>query len=209
MKIRAMTAVVLASGAILLSGVEGKTSGASLIVSGTATLADISGNASGSEAITVNYSVSESDGVYTYSYVLNNPIGDVLLNENGSLSSIPEIVDAFSIGFNANGSGACSFGSQAGGIIDQDNGIGGLFWSFAAVKPGASSPTLTFESDSPPIFGNANALDANPPSPWSSVPHGQQIPVPEVEVPDSTSTLALLGGGVLLLGCFSTTGQRK
>jgi hypothetical protein len=206
MKMRAKTAVILGFGTILLSGLVGQTSQATMIESGTAILADVNGASSGSETLTVNYFVSESSGIYTYAYVLNNPLGDVLLNPDGSLTSTPEVVDAFSIAFNASSAGAYVVGTQLGGAIDQDNGGGGLFWSFAAINPGTSSPALSFESDLAPILGNANALDANPPSPWSSIPFGQQLALPNVS--DSTNTLALLAGIVLFLPLLSTMSQK-
>ncbi len=52
-------------------------------------------------------------------------------------------------------------------------------------------------------MGLADAQDSNPPSPWSSFPNGQDVPVPS-PLPDATGTLALLGATVLLLGLCST-----
>ena len=144
-----------------------------------AILADVLGTASGPEALTVSWSVTENaSDVYTYTYVVNNPSGDVLLNNDGSVSTTPEIVDAFSVSFDTTGSGTYNAGSQSGGASQQNNGVSGLFWSFAAVNPGGSSPSLSFQSANPPVLGNASASDGNPPSPWSSYPNGQQVPVP-------------------------------
>jgi hypothetical protein len=102
----------------------------------------------------------------------------VLLNNNGTPTTTPEIVDTFEVGFDATLPGAYVMGTQSGGVFDQNNGASGLTWSFNAVQAGSASPVLSFESDLPPVMGNANAQDANPPSPWSSFPNGQQVPVP-------------------------------
>jgi hypothetical protein len=177
-----------------------------LDISGTSSLADAFGTATGSEALSVNWSVVENPSlVYTYSFTIQNPAGDVLLNNNGSPTSTPEIVDAFSVGFNTTVPGAFIAGSQTGGLSQQNNGVDGLFWTFAAVDAGTNSPTLSFESDLPPTLGNACAQGANPPSPWSSVPYGQQDPVPQTatqDVPDSATTFTLLAAVLLLLVPF-------
>ena len=165
--------------------------------SGSATLADVFGTATGPEALTVNWSVVESPSfVYTYTYAVQNPAGDVLLNDNDTPTSSPEVVDAFSVQFNTTVPGAYVADSQSGGATEQDNGTAGLFWSFAAVSPGASSPALSFQSDLPPGQGNANALGDNPPAPWTSVPNGQEVPVPS-SVPEP-ATFSLLAGTLLL-----------
>jgi hypothetical protein len=165
--------------------------------SGSATLADVFGTATGPEALTVNWSVVESPFfVYTYTYTVQNPAGDVLLNGDDTPTSNPEIVDALSVQFNATVPGAYVANSQSGGATEQNNGAAGLFWSFAAVSPGASSPALSFQSDLPPVQGNANASGDNPPAPWSSVPNGQQVPVPS-SVPEP-ATFSLLAGTLLL-----------
>jgi hypothetical protein len=191
------TIVALAVGAILLCGLLGQTAQAQLLLneSGTSILADSFGTATGPEALTVSWSVVENVSlVYTYSYSVNNPAGDVNLN-NGS----PEPVDAFSVGFDTTAPGAYIIGSQTGGVFDENNGHGGLFWAFAAVNPGTSSGPLSFLSDLPPTLGNANAQDANPPSPWSSYPDGQQVPVPLTVPEPGTWVLVAMGTG---LGVF-------
>jgi len=207
MKIHTKPIVALASGAVLLTGVVCQTAQAQLIPSwstvadgGTlspSVLADAIAQNTGPEALTVDFSVSQVLGAYQYTYTVNNPVGDVLLNNNGSPTTTPEIVDAFSVAFNTTLPGAYVLGSQAGGLFDQNNGVAGLNWAFAAVSPGSSSPVLSFDSDMPPTLGNANASDSNPPSPWASNPDGQQVPVPST-VPEPT-TIALLAGGLLLL----------
>jgi hypothetical protein len=196
MKIHPKTIVALAVGAMLLSGLLGQTAQAVLLnESGTSILADSLGTATGPEALTVSWSVVENVSlVYTYSYSVNNPVGDVNLN-NGS----PEPVDSFSVAFDTTAPGAFITGSQTGGGFDLNNGASGLFWAFAPVNPGTSSGPLSFESDQPPTLGNANAQDANPPSPWSSNPDGQQVPVP-IAVPEpGTWVLVAIGTG---LGVF-------
>jgi hypothetical protein len=204
MKRQVKTIVALASGAILLSGLFSQTAQAGLIESGTAQLADVLGVDTGPESLTVSYLVSETGSTYTYAYSVANPVGDAILAPAQGAGN-PEIVDAFAVAFNTTIPGAFVAGSQTGGTAQQNNLAAGLFWSFTGVNPGSSSPTLSFESDLPPVLGNANASDANPPSPWSSSPFGQQVPIPQVApTPDSGSTVALLGGVLLLLPFRST-----
>ena len=196
------TIVALAVGAILLSGLLGQTAQAQLLLneSGTSILADSFGTATGPEALTVSWSVVESVTLgYTYSYSVNNPVGDVVLGNTGLPTSTPENVDAFSVSFDTTVAGAYIAASQTGGVFDENNGNGGLFWAFAAVNPGTSSGPLSFLSDLPPTLGNANAQDANPPSPWSSNPFGQQVPVPTTVPEPGTWVLVAMGTG---LGVF-------
>jgi hypothetical protein len=182
--------IALVSGAILLFGVLGQTAQAqSVIQLGSAQLANISGTSNGPEALTVNYEVTLSAGVYTYLYSVANPSGDVILAPAPGAGS-PEVVDAFAVVFNTLLPGAYVPGSQAGGTGLQNNGASGLFWSFPGVNPGSSSPTLSFQSDMPPTLGNANASDSVPPSPWSSVPYGQMVPVPST-VPEPMTMVLL------------------
>jgi hypothetical protein len=170
-----------------------------LNISGTSTLADVNGTATPPEALTVSWSVVENvSSVYTYTYVINNPAGDVLLP--GSYApGLPEIVDSFTVDFNAAAPGALVSG-PTGAIVDLDLGTRGLFWFIAPpIAAGASSGPLSFTSDDAPTWGNASAADANPPSPWSSSPAGQPVPVPSLAAPDSFSTAALLAGMLPLL----------
>ncbi len=189
----------VAVGAVLLSGMLCPAARAQGLLneSGTAILANAFGTATGPEALTVDWSVVESaSDVYTYSYTIENPAGDVVLKSDGSPTSTPEIVDDFSVSFDATVAGAYVPSSQTGGTYQQNNGVIGLFWAFDAVNPGGSSPTLSFESDLPPALGNANASGEPPPSPWASVPSGQQVPVPSV-VPEPP-TFILMAGTLLL-----------
>jgi len=207
MKRHAKTIGALASGAILLSGLLlGQTAQATLVTSGTAQLADVLGVDTGAEALTVSYAVNVTAGVYTYTYSVANPIGDVILPPAQGAGN-PEVVDAFAVAFNTTLPGAYVPASQTGGTAQQNNGVSGLFWSFTGVNPGSSSPTLSFQSDLPPVLGNANASDANPPSPWSSAPFGQQVPVPPPQVSPEPTTTALFALTLLLLPFRSTLGR--
>jgi len=173
------TIVALAAGAILLIGLGQSAQAALLNISGASTLADSFGTNSGPEAVSVSWSVVEdASDIYTYSYIVNNPTGDVILTNLGAPTTTPEVVDALSVAFDTTAAGAYIAASQTGGVFDQNNGPAGLFWDFTAINPGTSSPVLSFQSYLPPTLGNANAQDANPPSPWSSSPYGQQVPVP-------------------------------
>jgi hypothetical protein len=187
MKTQVKPIITLVAGAILLSGAFSPTAQANtLISSGTSTLAPSVAPTGGyganpQEYLTISWSVSENaSDIYTYSYTVNNPAGDVLLNSDGSLTSTSEIVDDFDVTFNTTVPGAYLSGSQSGGAYDQVENVG-LNWAFAAVAAGSSSAALTFQSTLGPLaLGNASANDADPPSPWTSTsPHGQQVPVPQ------------------------------
>ncbi len=200
---------VLAFGTILTTGLLCQTAQAQPIVllplspggpadTGTSVLADSYGSNSGPEAITVYWSVSESsNAVYTYTYAISNAVGDVVLDNNGNPTLTPEIVDAFSVGFDTTQPGLYIMNSQVGGLFDLNNLSAGLFWAFTPVNPGTVSGPLSFQSDMPPIPGNANAQDRNPPSPWASNPDGQEVPVPG-EVPEPSTTVLLALASALL-----------
>src|SRR5271165_1142241 len=89
----------LATGAILLPIFHGQTASATLLdESGASTLADAFGIPTGPETLTVNWSVVENAAdIYTYSYTVQNPSGDDILNDNGTPTATAEIVDAFSV----------------------------------------------------------------------------------------------------------------
>lgn len=198
LKLRGSLVATLASGVVLLSIMPCQTARAqgSFPESGTAILADSFGIATGAEALTVNWTVTESDNVYTYSYTIENPAGDVVLHTDGSATTTPEIVDDFSVAFDTTVAGAYVASTQTGGTFQENNGTDGLFWVFDDVYPGSSSPTLSFESDLPPVLGDAEASGEPPPSPWSSIPNGDQVPIPAV-VPEP-ATLMLVAGSLLL-----------
>jgi hypothetical protein len=193
------TGLAASAGAILLSAlslIPFQSAQATVIETNTAVLADSLGAASGSEALTLDYDVDLTGGIYTYNFIVNNPIGDVLLPPNSG----SEVVDEFTLNFNAAAPGAVLPGSMSGlGTTMADNGEFGLIWYFVpSLTAGSSSATLSFESDDAPTLGDASASDANAPSPWSSVPGGQFVALPST-VPDTTSTITLFGGAMLLL----------
>lgn len=182
--------------AMLLTVVPCLTSHATLInQSGTATLADVDGATTPPEALTVSWSVVENpSAIYTYTYTISNPSGDVLIPPNSG----SEIVDSFVLHFNSTIPGAVVSFNDATGL-----GASGLAWFFSPVAAGSSSGALSFQSDDPPTMGDASASDDNPPSPWA----GDQLPVPTT-VPDSMSTVALLAGMVLLLPICSSLREK-
>jgi hypothetical protein len=207
MKKHAKPIVALASGAILLSSVLCQTAQAqtTIISSGKAILADTYGTEYGPEALTVTYSVTENaSGVYTYNYTVNNPDYDIQIDN----PSAPEIFDAFSVVFDPTVTGAYAGHENGGpGSSFQLNGAGGLEWSFnPAIAPG-NSAVLSFDSDLPPTMGDANAyaneLGNSPPAPWASGP-GEEVPVPNVAVPEPATT-TLLALTALLLPPFRST----
>jgi hypothetical protein len=201
MKIYIKPIVALISGPILLSALLCQTAQASIIMveTNTAILADAFGSTSSPEAITIGYSVTENtvSDVYTYTYTVNNPAGDVLLT--GPNVGKPEIVDLFAVDFGAAVPGAVIPGSILGGTAGKILGGDSVEWALLTpnVAAGTSSAPLSFQSLFAPTLGNASAMDANAPSPWDSYPDGEQVAVPNV--PDSASTMTLLAGMMLLL----------
>jgi hypothetical protein len=200
MKQKPLLAMIL--GASLMTGLQCQTAQAQPIVlnpltpggpadTGTSVLADALGANTGPEAITISWSVSESSNrVYTYTYTVNNPVGDVVLDNNGNPTLTPEIVDAYSVGFDTTQPGNYIMNSQTGGLVDLNNLSGGLFWAFTPINPGTSSGPLSYQSDNAPAPGNANAQDRNPPSPWASDPDGQEVPIPTT-IPEPSTTILL------------------
>jgi hypothetical protein len=179
-----------------------------LVESGTSTLANVFGISTGPEALTVSWFVFENslNDVYTYQYNVNNPSGDVVLNGPNSPTSTPEIVDSFSLTFDATVAGAIVSATAPVGGSFQNNGANGIAWTFPDVSPGTSSPLLAFQSALGPGPGNASAADAVPPSPWSTVPNGASVPVPRaVPEPEATSLIAM--AGLFLLPLRSRLGR--
>jgi len=202
MKINGKPILALLPGAFLLMGVLCPTAQAQSVIDPTTTytLATVLGSQAPPEAITVTTEVTELDNVYTYTYIVNNPAGDVIL----SGGSGPEDVGTFSLGFDTTQPGAYVANSMSGGQANLVLGNSGLTWVLApaggpsAVAPGFSSATLSFQSLDGPTLGNANATDnGDSPSPWASNPSGQQVPIPQL-VPEP-STISLLAGFLLLL----------
>jgi len=200
----------LVSGAILLSGVLCQTAQAQGLLneSGASILADVNGTATGPEALTVSWSVVENaPSDYTYTYTVNNPSGDVLLP--GSYApGTSEIVDSFSLDFNAALPDAVVSG-PIGGNSAFNFGAYGLYWVLSpdVVRAGTSSGLLSFQSELPPSPGNASASDDSPPSPWAS-PNGSPVPVPgtgNFSVPEPATTTLLALTALLLLPFGSTS----
>jgi len=193
MQLRSKPIIALGCGVIILTVIPFQTAQASsLNISGISVLADVNGTTTAPEALTVSWSVVENASeVYTYTYIINNPAGDSLLP--GSYApGASEIVDSFTLSFNAAAPAAVVSG-PTGGLVAANLGSAGLFWFiYPVVDAGASSGPLSFESDDAPMMGNASASDDNPPSPWASSPDGQPVPIPNV--PDSMNTMALLAG---------------
>jgi len=190
--------MALGCGAILLTIAPCQTAQAQLLnESGASILADVNGTTTAPEALTVSWSVVENaSDVYTYTYIINNPAGDILL-PGSYASGAPEIVDSFALSFNAAAPGAVVSG-PTGGLVADNLGSAGLFWSiYPVVDAGTNSGPLSFDSEDAPMMGNATASDDSPPSPWASSPDGQPVPIPNV--PDSMNTTAPLAGTLLLL----------
>jgi hypothetical protein len=149
------------------------------------------------EYLTVAWTVNEADNdIYTYSYTVENPAGDVLLTPTKGLTTTPEVFDAFSVDFNTTEPGAYLAGTQTGGAFQEANTVD-LAWFLNPEVPAGSSVTVSFESDFGPTLGNANAQDAVPPSPWSSVSlNGQPVPVP-LPLPEPSCTVLLTLAGLM------------
>jgi hypothetical protein len=210
-------------GLILISGLVSQTANAALgpggSISGSSILGDFPGDNIASEQLTVDWTVSESlvGGIYTYSYDVYNPPGDVLLGNPGT----SEIVDIFSVtlprGLNTTQANVANVtgGSGTGGNPNNGINLADVYWNLEnpTVAAGTNSGNLTFTSTLPPSAGDATASDDAPPAPWSSVSgDGQTVPVPgdgDFTVPDTASTLTLLGGMMLLLPFRSAFRGRK
>lgn len=211
MKKTAKPILVLASGALFIALItQPTTAQGQLNISGTSILSPsflptgVLGSgytAYPEEYPTVLWKVVENSGVYTYTYTVNDPTGDVQLNiPSGTLTSNPETVDSFQLSFDTTSSGYVA-GSQAGGAgtttLNNDQ-TGGLFWGFNPISPSSSSPTLSFLSTLPPVFGYAEASDSVSPSPWVSNPGetpNALLPMPAPE----PSTMALLVGALVFM----------
>ena len=181
-----------------------------LVSYGTSTLADVFLTSSGSEALSVSWFVVEnssaSGNVYTYSYNVNNPSGDDVLNNNGTPTTTPETFDTFSLTFNASIPGAIISATAPLNGSWANNGANGVMWTFPDVSPGSSSPLLAFQSALPPVLGNAGAGGgAIPPAPWSSVPAGTPVAVPAPKAVPEPGTMALMVVAALALVPFRSS----
>jgi hypothetical protein len=210
MKTGAKPMVAMAFGAILLPGLLCQTAQAqsTLIESGSSALADVYGISTAPEALNVSWFVVENNvsDVYTYEYTVNNPPGDVELNGGGSPTTTPETFNSFTITFNTTLPGAYLSGAAPVGGTVVNNGPTGLTWNLADVDPGGNSGILAFQSDLAPGLNNASAGGgAVGPSPWSTIPSGQPVPVPVprgIPEPVTTDLFALTA---LMLLPFSST----
>jgi hypothetical protein len=171
-------------------------------ISGTSKLTT-TGSTSPDEQLTIDWTVVESaTDIYTYNYVVYNPANDTLLPP--AVPGISETVDSLYVDFDVNSTSVLT--GPTGGI-----GVGGTFfnialqWTFLdpSIDAGGNSGNLTFTSMLAPSPGEATASDANPPSPWDTANlGGSPVPVPgtgNFSVPDNASTMALLGGVMMLL----------
>jgi hypothetical protein len=211
MEIRLKPIIVLASGALFLSNFSTPSANAqsTLIEAGSSVLSDSVLTATGPEALTVSWFVVENtvSDVYTYAYNVNNPVGDVELNNDGSPTSIPENFNNFSITFDTTVPGAYVSGTAPVNGSLANLGTGGLTWTFPAVSPGTSSALLAFQSDlAPTMYNAAVSGGGSPPGPWHSVPGGQEVPVPKL-IPEPGITSLFTLTAILLLP-FSPTWRR-
>lgn len=195
MNIHLKTMAALASGAVLWCGGAGQTTRAQSIVFGQEYSSTLASTSEPSENITVNWEVSQTDGSYLYLYELVNSPDAV------------DTVDQFHISFDTTAPGAFISGSQEGGTAEIDQGPQGLLWQFDAVPPNDTSPVLQFQSMLPPIFGNGDAGDSAPPSPWSSLaPGGTPVAVPGA-VPEPPVAPLIMMAAILVLPFRSSLRQ--
>jgi hypothetical protein len=129
----------------------------------------------GAANITVDSSVSETAGIYTYSYDLTTPAN----------------VGEFSVFFPTTAPGAVIPGTVLGGtaapsILGQD-----VTWNFSPEEP-LSGVTVSFESYLPPSVGIAAALDSTD---WGVNSGPVYVPL----VPDGGLTVTLLGGSLVAI----------
>lgn len=168
--------LIMALGSVLLLGGLCQPAHAQIVLGQgySSILGDSYGDTSGPEVLTVNWMVTFGSGVYTYDYTVSNPADDV----TPAGSSTPEPVVSFNVGFDT---ALYYVPSSAAGATSIAVTSSGITWTFdTALAPGLTSGTVSYESDYGPVYGNAGALDANPPSPWASFPDGQQVAVPGV-----------------------------
>ena len=209
---------ILASTAIALCGVFCGNAEAQTLLNetGTTILAPVIAPTGGyalnpQEYLSVGWSVSENaSDIYTYSYTVSNPGGDVLMTDSGGLTATPEIFETFGVGFDTTAPGAYISGTEAGSP-NELVGANDLTWFFSpSIPAGSSAATVSFQSYLPPVPGGGDAEDSAPPSPWSQdLTLGEALPVPGGSpVPDGMST-ALLGLPSLLLFAIRSTVLRR
>jgi hypothetical protein len=214
MRIQTKPVIALASGAILLGSVGSvfcQTAQAQSVIIPwtTVPLADVVGVATGPDALAVAYEVTENpfDGVYTYSYTVDNPS--------------PGNVAFFTVDFNTGAiidgeaaflPGSITVGNANLGVANGANGITWAFLSDPISAGGGVSGTLTFQSDLAPETGNASATgNDNPPGPWASNGSAEQVAIPAQppEVVPEPATTTLFALALLLLPFRSTILKRE
>jgi len=131
--------------------------------------------------LTVSWEVNfnSTSLVYTYNYEVTDPA-----NEG-------DTVDSFNVG------AISTFITGGNYNFLSPNGP---TWDFV-INPGQTSSDLYFTSLTAPILGTGNSSDSSPPSPWSTYPNGNPIPVPGT-VPDGGMTMVMLGGAFCVLGAI-------
>ncbi len=165
--------------------------------SGTTYLADIfSSSATSPETLSVSWFVLENttSGIYTYGYNLFNPPGDVALNNNGTPTTTPEVVNTLNLSFSVPTTGFFQLTPPAGGTAI-NNGPDGVTFTFPDVSPGNYSPLLAIQSSTAPDPANASADGgAVPPGPWSTVPNiPNNVPIAVPQLVPEPATTTLLG----------------
>jgi hypothetical protein len=200
MRTQPKSIAAVASGAVLLSGLAGQSAKAQSVTLNTpeqSILADVNGG-TGPNALTVDWEVTDNSGVYTYSYTVQSPTAAEAAS--------------FSVGFNTAATDPVDISGD--GAINYSGAVGiGVIWNplynntdTVGVQPGETSQTLTFESDSPPVLGNANVNGSNPNGPWASNPYGHEVPVP-FALPEP-ATVSLLALGLMLFPFRSSIRKR-
>jgi hypothetical protein len=141
-----MKPLIAFSGAVLISSLIGQSALAQGIVLSAGSTAMLAANNDYSyDALTVNWTVSDDLGLYTYDYTVSNPESDYGYT-----------AESLALDFNAGLTGAVLTG-PSGGLSSANNGIGGIDWTIS-VPPGATSGPLSFTSAEPPVYGDATRM---------------------------------------------------
>jgi hypothetical protein len=136
----------------------------------------------GTGTMEVFYSVTQSDGLYDYTYSVFNP------------PSGPNTVNSFKLGFDATEPSVVPGSVDLGGTETLGTG---LAWE-KTVNPGTLSATFSFQSPFPPILEN-EAGKGPITGQWSSSnTGGTMLPVPDVAAPEP-ETISLIGAALLVL----------
>jgi hypothetical protein len=172
--------VLLAAGAVLATSVARADSTASQILFNETTL---------NQAITVSTDVSDSGGLYTYTYSVS------------AIGGTPLDLDSFTVhdlvGTVVSGSEEVAPTPSEGSWSGNQNGEQ-VAWTFTPTSDPLPELTLTFSFTSyePPIAGTSSANDG---AAYGANAHpviGDEVLVPGPSVPDGGLTVALLGGAM-------------